>query len=267
MPNLTVGPISIHYELHGEGPPVVLLSGFVAGASIWQPVKSLLASEHTCLVLDNRGVGRTDAPAGAYSIEMLAADVEGLMTGLGIRRPLVVGHSMGGFVAMMLALSRAVPPAGLVLISTAASGISRETGISQAAIHALFRARGPRREIVQGVLDLGLGADIRQRPGRVDEIRRLLLASMPSPSGFLGQKAAVETFDIRSRLQDIEVPCRIVHGEEDAILPVSNGAYLRDALPEASLRIIPGVGHFPHLEVPEMVAEEIVQYFRLVSIS
>ncbi len=260
MPLVSVGDFDIYYELHGGGPPVVLLSGFVTGGNAWEPVIHRLASAHTCLVMDHRGVGRTGSPVGAteYDISTLAGDVTAMIDHLGLRRPLVVGHSMGGFIALELAIKNTDDLSGIALVSSAACGAS-DKGVSREGSAVLFRTRGRRRDIIRGVLEKGMGEAIREAPDRIDDFERLLLSTPPTPAGFLGQKRAIETFDRRERLRDIRVPCAIVHGAQDTLIPPSSATFLKAGIPHATLEILPGVGHFPPIEATEVVARTVAR--------
>ena len=102
MPKIQVNDISMYYETHGQGEPLVLISGFSADHSVWSRVVDALKANYQVIVFDNRGAGQTDVPLGPYSIEQMAADVDGLCQQLGIQRAHFVGSSMGGFILQTL---------------------------------------------------------------------------------------------------------------------------------------------------------------------
>lgn len=103
MDNKVVNGTTIAYQEQGEGETVVLLHGFCGSSAYWEKVLPLLAEQYRVICPDLRGHGSTDAPMGAYTIEQMADDVVGLMEELGIEKYTLLGHSMGGYVALSLA--------------------------------------------------------------------------------------------------------------------------------------------------------------------
>src|SRR5690349_18217962 len=118
MPKTTSNGIELYYEIYGEGKPLVLISGL--GYSLWQwhRVVPLLAEHFQVITFDNRGVGQSEKPAGPYSAQILAADTVGLLDALQIERAIILGHSMGGFIAQALALDFPGRVEKLILCST-----------------------------------------------------------------------------------------------------------------------------------------------------
>ena len=96
MPYVKVNDIQMYYEIHGEGEPLVLILGLGTDISEWGGIIHWLAEKFQVLAFDNRGVGRTDKPDIAYTIEMMADDTAGLMQALGIQQAYIVGISLGG---------------------------------------------------------------------------------------------------------------------------------------------------------------------------
>lgn len=99
MPKVNVGDINMYYEVHGEGEPLLLITGLGRDLTIWILQTREFSKKYQLMVFDNRGVGRTDAPDVPYSIEMMADDTAGLLDVLGIERAHILGLSMGGFIA------------------------------------------------------------------------------------------------------------------------------------------------------------------------
>jgi len=126
MPTARVNDIDVYYELHGEGRPLLLIAGLGSGADLFAKSTPLFAEDRRVIAFDNRGVGRTDKPDIPYTIEMMADDAAGLMRAIGVNRADVLGVSMGGRIAMDLAIRYPGIVRGLILVSTSAR-VTRET--------------------------------------------------------------------------------------------------------------------------------------------
>jgi 3-oxoadipate enol-lactonase len=261
MPTFTAQGISMYFEIRGQGKTTVFIAGFLSGGNTWSPLVKHLESRFSCLTFDNRGVGKSSAPKGRYTISMLSEDLLRLLDYLDIGNAVVVGHSMGGFVALELALAHPERVSRLVLVSTAAAGNPAFTGMSLKAQSALFNSRGKREQILDEILAVSLGKAFRkQAPDKVEQLKRLLLEASPTAAGYFGQTAAVSLFDIREKLSGLACPTLITHGMEDNVFPPSNAAFLKDNLKRATLSTLPGVGHCPHIEYPEILAEIILTH-------
>jgi len=179
-----VGDIDMYYELHGEGPPLVLIGGLASQISETEWLTRAMARTHRVLAFDNRGAGRTDKPDEPYSIPMMAADTDGLMGTLGIREASVLGVSMGGRIALELALSHPDRVSQLILVSTMAA------------------ARTPETSTRLGLLTMFAG--------------ELFQGRHPQP--FRRQRQASAEYDCTDRVDRIHVPTTILHGRHDRVV-------------------------------------------------
>jgi len=102
VPTIDIDGVNLHYDIEGEGPPLLLIAGLGANASAWATIRPRLTAEFTCITFDNRGVGRSDAPPGPYTIEQMADDTAGLIRRLGFDQVMAVGWSLGGSVLQAL---------------------------------------------------------------------------------------------------------------------------------------------------------------------
>lgn len=260
MPVANMDRIDIHYVLRGDGPAVVLVSPFAAGGNVWDLVVPALEADHRCLVYDHRGVGASSTPRGPYTIGDLAGDLSSLCEDVGIdlSRALVVGQSMGGFVALELALRRRSRLGGLMLISTSPRGDATYMGMSDEAQHVMFRPVGKREAVLRRILEVSLGARVRrEQPENIERFFDILTASPPTGAGYTALLGAVAAFDVRDRLSEITCPCTLIHGRDDAWVRLARAEALAKALPTASLVVLEDVGHFPQIEVPGEIAAEI----------
>ena len=225
MPFLQVNDIELYYESHGAGDPLVLIGGLGLAVSEMRPlISALAAAGYRVIAADNRGAGRSAKPPGPYTIRQMAGDVAGLLIRLGVERTHVLGISMGGRVALALALDHPKLVDHLVLTST-----------------------GPRTQRRGWRVRLGLA--VSQLP--------VLRGENPPPRRALrAQFQASGRFDATARLGEITQPTLIVHGRADRIAPVALAREMRDAIPGARLVLLRG-GHLVSMlprRQPEFVA-------------
>ncbi len=252
MPEVAANGITIHYEERGEGYPLILIMGFGADGSLWERHVDEYDKHFRCIMVDNRGVGKTDKPAGPYTTEMMADDVAGLMDALGIKNAHVAGISMGGAIAQNLALRHPEKVRALLLISTWAK-------FNKYAVSVYEHCKKMRR-----VSDLGDFMELIQlwifapdyfennletlREGQ-DAARR---NNVPQPQhAFEGQLDACINHDTVDRLQEIGAPTLIVVGQQDIFTPLAFSELLHKKIPGSELYIIPGTGHACHWEALE----------------
>lgn len=245
-----INEIEIDYRDAGSGVPVVFIHAFPLNQSMWDDQLSHLRDHCRVISLDLRGFGGSDAPNGVYSIDEMAADVRGLMTALEIDRAVLVGLSMGGYIA--LAFFRNYPEAvrGLVLADTRAGADTQEAR-ERRLNSALKAEREGSRAISEDMVPLLLGrTTMETRPSVVERVRTMIEGN--SPQGIAGaQRAMAERRDSTNMLSVIDVPVLIVVGSEDTLTPVTEAERMRNGIRGALLRIIDDAGHLSNIEKPE----------------
>lgn len=213
MPLIPVHDIEMYYELRGGGAPVVVIGGLGLDVSELDAVIGPLARRFRVVAADNRGTGRSSKPRGPYSIEQMAEDVAGLMDRLDLPHAHVLGISMGGRIAMALALARPELVDRLVLVST-----------------------GPRAASTRWRVRLGmLVANLPLLRGRHRQPRHALKA----------QFAATTRFDCTDRLSEIGKPALILHGRSDHVAPLALAEEMAARLPDSRLVLADGGHLFP----------------------
>jgi 3-oxoadipate enol-lactonase len=230
MPYAQVGDIKLYYEVHGDGPPVVLVPGLGSDTRLFFNVVPLLATLHQVIVLDPRGGGQSDKPSGGYSIEQMAEDVAGLFGTLGIARADVVGYSMGGKIALQLAASHPELVDHLVLGATAAGP----------AVTRRFSRRWLMMDVVS----------------RIPMMRK---ADGQPSYAFEAQRQASKSFDGRGLLPQVKATTLIIRAGRDRIVPASDAAELQK-IRGSSLVDLPG-GHLTLVVVHGKVLAEAISSF------
>jgi pimeloyl-ACP methyl ester carboxylesterase len=261
------------YRVAGSGPPVVLVHGMLNSSSHWHAVARSLASDYTVIAPDLIGHGDSAAPRGDYSLGAHAASIRDLLAAIGVDRATIVGHSLGGGVAMQFFYQFPQRVERLVLISS--GGLGREVGpllrtaalpgtsallsltISRRLLGALWTAgsllRG--RGVSLGVYLQAIARAL--RPLETAEARAAFLHTLRSVIDVKGQRVSAT-----DRLYLLEqMPTMIMWGERDRTIPIEHGQHAHAAIPGSSFATVPDAAHFPHIENPEAVAELLVGFF------
>jgi pimeloyl-ACP methyl ester carboxylesterase len=251
----------LEVEDHGEGTPLLLLHGFPLSSEMWSPVRVALEQEARVITPDQRGFGGSGAPSGDYSMESLAADVIALADRLELEHFVLGGHSMGGYVAFRAAAAYPERLAGLVLVDTRAEADTEEGRKRRAASVERIRREGGTGFLDEFVPNL-LGAGTRERAPRL--LSELLAVARGIPDHVLVGclEGMAGRPDSRALLPSLDLPALVVVGEEDAITLPATAIAMAEALPRATLAVIPGAGHTPPVERPVATGEVMTAFVR-----
>jgi 3-oxoadipate enol-lactonase len=265
MPKATANGIEIYYESHGEGRPLILISGIGYTNWQWHRMVPYLAGHFRVITFDNRGVGQTDKPHGPYSAHMLAADTVGLLDALGIEKAVIMGHSMGGFIAQALVLEFPHKVDKLILGSTNFGG-PRHVPVTPEALKVLTDVSSdPLTRFKNGLY-------ISTAPGWAEDHPQMIqewvewraanpIEAIPYQAqlaiglGLLKEEAAFE-----NQLHRIHVPTLILFGEYDMVVPPANAALLAEKIPDSQVVILPDAGHFFPIEIPEAASQAVLGF-------
>jgi pimeloyl-ACP methyl ester carboxylesterase len=266
---LTIHGHDVSYSIGGQGPVILLIHGVTGSSEHWAKVMPLLAERFTVVAPDLMGHGRSAKPRGDYSLGAFAAGLRDLMVGLDLPRFTVVGHSLGGGIAMQLAYQ--FPERCERLVLTSSGGLGREVSLllraatlpgSELVLPLISNTRtgGAVAAVAGGLRRLGIEAG----PDLAEIARGLgSLADAETRAAFLHTLRAVidpggQRVDATDRLYLAEeMPTLIVWGRRDPLIPVQHAGVAHRAMPGSRLEVFDEAGHFPQLAEP-------VRYARLL---
>lgn len=265
MPTVRANEINLCYEISGEGRPLVLIAGLGYGMWFWHKVIPGLAEHFQVTAYDNRGAGGSDKPAGIYNVQMMAEDCAGLLDALNVRDAIIVGHSMGGFIAQQLALTRPDLVGKLVLAATNFGGPHHVPVTPEAMAIMLDRSGDPLDVIRRGISVACAPGFSERQPEVVNELIAYRLTNPVPPAqyqsqmgvglGLLSQEAAFE-----GKLKNITAPTLILFGEHDQVVPPANANLLQAEIANSQVVILPGAGHAFPIEIPGPTVETITRF-------
>jgi pimeloyl-ACP methyl ester carboxylesterase len=238
-----VDGVRMHYLQHGAGEDVVLLCGLGDDASAWDAQVGAFSEGYRVTVLDNRGVGRSSLPDGAFTVRDMAADTSGLMDSLGITNAHVAGFSMGGAIAQQLTLDRPDLVRSLVIVGSwcrsdrifaeTIRGAAWMAGVADDARPFLYAFNA-------WVYSPAFFAD-----GRIDAtVDAALTAPFPQETeAFQRTALAILEHDTRDRLHEIGVPTLVIVGTVDLLCPPRHSREIAERISGARLVEVPDQAH------------------------
>jgi len=259
MPYAKVNGVRLYYEVEGEGPTVLLLHPVGLDLTCWESQVEVLMPSFRVLRVDLRGHGRSDVPPPPYSLRGFTADVHSLLQQLSLAPAHVIGLSLGGMVAQVLALELPNDVRSLVLTDTTS------TLAPEARRTMIERGEAAKRAGMASVIESTLsrwftpgfmGSEV------VARSRERLLAD--DVQGWAATWHAISELDTEPRLKEIRVPTLVIIGEVDLSVPVSRARAMAGLIPGAVLHIVVGAPHMAPLERPDLFNPPVLEFLRTV---
>jgi pimeloyl-ACP methyl ester carboxylesterase len=261
---IQAGGLELSAFVLGQGRPVVLLHGLGATKISWLPLLAPLAERFRVIAPDLPGHGESAKPRAPYTPAFYAGAVRRLLDAVGTDAALLVGNSMGGRIALEVAVRAPRRVSGMVLLDPAVAGLPfpyyarllRLLPVEAGALPLPVR----RRLVLLGIRQLFGDPDRLPENAyqagadeflRIYRSRRARVALLSSIRGLMADRT--DTF--WERVRRIDAPTLVVWGELDRLVPARLGEILASSMPAAELAMLPGVGHVPQFEVPETTAE------------
>ena len=263
MPEIPVNGISYYYELHGKGKPLVFIAGYGTNHIAWRYVYPAFIDRYRVLLFDNPASGRTRDRGEDLTTEAMADGAAGLIEALELEKPHIVGHSMGGAIAQILAIRYSDKIDRLVIVNSC----SRWNG------RTLMALKGLNDAIKNGAsLDCQLeismpwlfGSKALSDQDQKGGLRQMILENPtpPSPKELERQYHALLEFDSSGSLDKIKAPTLVVISYDDILALPEESERLAGLIPGARIARLPG-GHVSEFEQPEMLARSILDFLDL----
>lgn len=261
MPETTSDGVRIHYEDEGDGAPVLLLHGHTFDRTVWDEVATaLLARGRRALRPDLRGHGRSELPPKGYHVSHHAADMAAVLDAAAVDRAVVTGFSLGGGVALELALTRPERVAGLVLVDPVMPDRPFEPEFFDNLREVARTAR--RDGIRAAMLGPWMAGPLFAWSFRNPEVRERvsgIVAEFPGADYLASERDAVERpWRVADRLGEVGVPVRVLAGQHDLPGFVAWAREIAEGIPGSTLEVVPGAGHLVPLERPQRVVDAIL---------
>lgn len=244
--------VRLHYEIEGDGEPLLLIPGTGQGGGLWVNQVAVLKDRYRCISLDNRGAGKSETTEAGYTIPQMTADAIALIEHLGIARLHVCGQSMGALIAQEIAAARPDLVHSLQLHSTfdrtaSYPHLRRQLEIRLALVRReLWDIFGP-----NSVVWLNPPDYVNANDAALSLQQERFFKNLPEPKGLAGHFEADLIYDSEGRLAQITAPTLITVGSHDITTLPSYGEAVHEQIAGSEFHIFPGAGHLPFLQMPD----------------
>ncbi len=253
----------VHYEAQGNGPPVVLLHGWLGSWGYWFETMTALSDQFRTYALDFWGFGESGKPRSGYEVSDFVGLVDQFMDRLGIRSAPIVGHSMGGTVALKLAIEHPERVTKAVAVGSPVDGRSLSLPLRLAGrkpiAHLVWRTPSLLRWGIRW-FSPRLARDWRRWYEMV-----MHDLSRTTVEAFLSSIRSLRKTDLRGRLDAIRSPVLGIYGEKDIVVDPRQGGVLLRGVPNADLVMLSHCGHFPMLDDPGVFNGRLKQFLAVSS--
>jgi 3-oxoadipate enol-lactonase len=261
MAKIKLNDLTMYYEVHGRGTPLICISGFGCDHSVWTDMIDLFKNKYQLILFDNRGAGQTDCPTGPYTVEQMSNDVVNLCEELNIHHAHFIGNSMGGFILQHLAWKQPKLVKSAT-ISHSATNINTPFHVYVEAQLELMKARAPMNALLKASCAWAFSHSFLSKK---DVLTLLIKMGMDNPypfslPGYEGQYAAISQFDSRAWLKNIHVPTLVLASDQDLIFSETTVKELAKAIPEAQYHCFKQCGHLPQIEMPQQLANVVLTF-------
>jgi pimeloyl-ACP methyl ester carboxylesterase len=244
--------------------PVVFIHGFPFTHKMWMfpgGQTEALSGTNRLVAYDVRGHGESEIGQGIFTVEFFVDDLIAMMDHLKIRQAIVVGLSMGGYIALRAVERHPNRIKALVLCNTKAEPDSNEAKIKRSAQIKTIRSDGTRVFAEEFMKHVVAPESVETKPEAVRTLQSMIERTAPlSLCGTLVALAA--RTDSSAMLKSIQCPVLVLHGEKDGLIPPADAKSMKDRIPNAEFQLIPKAGHMSNVENPEEFNKHLVDFIR-----
>jgi pimeloyl-ACP methyl ester carboxylesterase len=234
------------YELHGTGQPLVLIAGYTGDHTFWNLMLDKLVHKFQVLIFDNRAIGQTQGTNIPFTLEMMAEDTMELVNQLGLENPVILGQSMGGAIAQIIAKNYAFQIDKLIILNSAAKFSIRSIKV----LNSLLNCRKENISFylfIDAALPWFFSSDFLENPDNILAFKQALINN-PHPQSVGEQERqfnALLPFDSRKWIHQISAPTMVISAIEDIIATPEDGLALAKGIPNSQFITIPGAHSSP----------------------
>ena len=261
MPTIKIGGDDLSYEVHGDGPPLMLVSGLNGVASFWAKQVPLLAKSFRVILHDHRGTGQSTHSRMSYSVDQMATDVLALMDALHVESAHLAGHSTGGAIGQTLALDHPRRIRSLVLSATWAGPDPFFRRLFESR-KAILLTQGQEAYMRASILALAPPRWVSENDAAITEQQRQQIAAAAPVEVQASRIDAIVRFDQRARLGAVRCPTLVIVAQDDMVTPQFYSDELAAKIPGAKLVVLEYGGHFAPVIVPDAYNEAVSSFLR-----
>lgn len=248
MPKAAVRDVEIAYDELGEGLPLLFIHGFPLSRRMWTPQLQDLSSDYRVLALDLRGFGGSSKPKSSYSVEVFAEDVASFIEEVVRSSVVLIGHSMGGYIAFQLLRRNPSLVLSMVLVNTKAETDPDEKALIT-EMSNIIRRNG-KEKFFRWLAQRLLAPEKSSKPKLLEQVVELMEnADEETLTSVL--KALAERPNYAGLLKKVRTPTLIIAGDHDQLIPVESALNMARKIPGSAVALIKGAGHLPNIEKPE----------------
>lgn len=261
MAKIKIKDLDIYYEIHGKGKPIVFINGLATHCLAWYPILDELKKENQVLIFDNRGSGRTTFNDNPWTIEDMAQDTFELISKLEIKKPSIVGHSMGGAIAQCLAINYKDKIDKIILSSTSAKFNSSFLLAADFMMY-LNEINIPLDKQTENIISWMYSPEFCSKIENIKKTKEAIINNPYPPTDIktFRQLEALKNFDYRNKIKNIEAQTLILHGENDIICQLDEANYLMENIDDTSFISIKKSGHEIFIEHPKLFSKIILDF-------
>lgn len=263
MPRVKLSSISLYYETHGKGHPLLLISGLNADNASWAGVCDKLAKHFRVIAFDNRASGRSDTPDKKYSIREMADDAIGLLDHLRIKKCHVIGHSMGGYIAQELAIYYPERVGKLILEATAPVSSARNNMLFNDFLRR-FEKDYDTEALMRSWTYWSFSPKTFERKNYIATFIKYASTYPYSQSaeGFKGQIDAMASFNACAKIKNIKAKTLVIIGSNDILIYPSESMKLVRGIKGSVFDEIKDTGHCMHVENPGVFTSKVIKFLK-----